>query len=531
MRAGAARKKDVRPDPAPGFPLRVGVVDMGSNAIRLLAAEFIAPSTYTELLSDRIPVRLGHGVFRTGRLDDAAVDGAVQAMERFRDVLDELEIERYRAVTTSAVRESDNGQDLVDRVREATDLRLEIITGAEEARLVYWAARGKLPLDRDHPWVMADLGGGSLEVAVVDADGMRSVESLTIGSVRLYEELEDAGSRRFHRLLDRYLSGLRVSVLEGRNDLGGFAATGGNMEDLAALAKAKPDEGGVSVIPLDDLEDVIETLAGLSVEERVANLGLREDRADVILPAAMVYERLARLLEADAIHVPHVGVKEGVLFDLVEELVTRSGYTERHARDVMAGAVALGRRYAFDEAHAVHVARLALELFDQLEALHELGDDEREIMAAAAVLHDVGQRIGYERHHKHSYYLISQSELPGFTLRAVELVANVARYHRKAFPSPKHEAFAALDDGDRKTVTKLSALLRIADALDREHAQTVTAVRATVDHDELQIELEGRSDRSIEWWALERKCDLFEDTFNLEVVNGDESDRGRDDDE
>lgn len=514
-------KRLTEPDPSPGFPLRIGVVDMGSNAIRILAAEFIAPHTWTTLVSDRVPIRLGSSVFETGEIDEESVEAAVTVMERFRDVLDQFDIRHYRAVATSAVRESDNRRQLVALVRKRTGLKLEVISGAEEARLVYWAAKSRLSLG-DEPWILADLGGGSLEIALVDGNGIRTIESLGIGSVRLLAEFEGegkaSGPERVRILLDEYVAGLRFGDLEDDIEVKGYIATGGNMDELARLAGADPDENGVSVVPLEALEEIIEKLAGLTVEERIEQFELAENRADVILPAAMVYARLAKRFGQSRIHVPHAGVKEGVMIDLVEDLTARAGYTQRHARDVLSGAVALGRRFRFEESHGIHVARLAKRLFEELADVHDLDADDHEILVAAAVLHDVGQRIGYARHHKHSYYLISQSELPGFDAEEIGMVANVARYHRRADPSPKHEPFSALESPDRDRVTRMAAILRLADALDREHLQNVTDVSAETCDGRVELSLEGEGDLELERWALDRKKRLFEEMFGLKVV-------------
>jgi exopolyphosphatase/guanosine-5'-triphosphate,3'-diphosphate pyrophosphatase len=180
--------------------------------------------------------------------------------------------------------------------------------------------------------------------------------------------------------------------------------------------------------------------------------------------------------------------------------------------------VALGRRFGFEEDHGVHVARLAERLFDALEEVHELEAEDRELLVAAAVLHDVGQRISYNRHHKHSEYLISNSELPGFSPHEVGLVAQVARYHRKAGPSLRHEPFAALDDEDQDKVTRLAAILRLADSLDREHRQRVEGIEVRIEDDEVGLALEGDGDFALERWALERKAGLFEDTFDLALT-------------
>ena len=512
-------RRKLVPDPAPGFPLRIGVVDMGSNAIRLVVAEFIAPFTGTPLVSERIPLRLAAHSSESGNLPADTIEAAVAVMERFRDVLLEQEVVHYRAVATSAVRESGNRRALVSQVRKRTGLRLEVISGAEEARLVYWAARSRLSIG-DGPWLMADLGGGSLEIAIIQQDSLRLVESLGIGTVRLLEVFENQadGKDRIRTLLDEYVAGLRFGSLEDGFEVGGYIATGGNIDDLARLSGACPDDHGVCVLELKDLKKTIDALDALTVEERIQEFGLRENRADVIIPAALVYARLAERFEMSRIHVPNVGLKEGVMIDLVEGLTASGGYSERHARDVLAGAVALGRRFRFEEAHGVHVARLAERLFDELAPIHDLTSDDREILIAAAILHDVGQRIAYKRHHKHSYYLISESELPGLDLDEVELVANIARYHRRADPSIKHPPFEALDEEDRDRVTRLSAILRLADALDREHMQKVGDVTARLHDSSVELSLEGEGDLELEIWALGRKKLLFEETFGLEVA-------------
>jgi exopolyphosphatase/guanosine-5'-triphosphate,3'-diphosphate pyrophosphatase len=500
------------------FPVRVACVDMGSNAIRFLAAEFTSELEYRTLVSERASVRLGHGVYLSGRLDAAAMDGAVAALASHRRQMDSLGIEHYRAVATSAVRESANSDEFVARVLDETGLRLEIISGSEEARLVHRAVARRIPLG-NRMWLLVDLGGGSVEVSLVDQNGTYWSESHTMGSVRLLEELTDAGTDpgRFHRVLGEYISVLKVPAMPEGAGVAGYIATGGNIETLAKLG-GHPDEMSVSRLPVATLRTIIERLAQLSFRERVDQLGLRDDRADVILPAAMVYERLAAISGADEILVPHVGIKEGVLFDLVDQLVRSTDHEDRQEREVLAGALTIGRRYHFDADHALLVAKLSLRLFDQLRPLHGLGAPDRRILHAAAVLHDIGQFVSFEGHHKHSLYLISHSELPNFSRHEMELVANVARYHRKAHPAEHHPAFVALSENEQVRVTRLASLLRVADALDREHAQRVTDLTAHVGDGEVTLWLEGSAGLLLESWSLKKKANLFHRIFGRRIA-------------
>ncbi len=504
------------------FPLRVAGIDIGSNAMRLLVAEFAQPARYAALEQVRTPVRLGHDVFLTGRLAQSAVDAAVAALAVYRERIDTHGVARARAVATSAVRDAENGADFVERAAAEAGVTIETITGAEEARLVHQAVRSRMALGRKK-WVLADLGGGSVEVSLVDDQDVHWTVSHDMGSVRLLEELTVAGDEpgRFRRRLQEYTATLRIPKTR-RKQLAGFIATGGNIETLANLAGGEPDANGVARIQLPRVREQIETLARLSYRQRVDDLGLREDRADVILPAALVYERLCVLAGFDVIHVPNVGVKDGVVLDLADDVIERGPHRARQDQIVYSGAVALGRRFRFDLAHGRHVAALALALFDQLRELHGLGRTDRSILMAAALLHDVGVFIGYKRHHKHSLYIISQSELPGFTPTEILMVANVARYHRKGEPAEHHDPFMELSGSERGRVTRLAAMLRLADALDREHRQAVRDIRLDRSDGSVRLDLRGSGDLLLERWAVQRKAALFERTFGLKVrIQGD----------
>jgi exopolyphosphatase/guanosine-5'-triphosphate,3'-diphosphate pyrophosphatase len=493
-------------------------VDTGSNAIRFLVTEFRDPTSYEILAYERVPVRLGHQVFLTGRLASRTMDAALEAFSSFRSHLDDFELDAFRAVATSAVREAKNGGELVDRVKRDTEIELEAISGSEEARLVHLAVASRLDLSGGQ-WILTDLGGGSVEVSLVDDMGMLWSESHTMGSVRLLEDLSEAQAEPggFGRLLSDYVSTLRIPAPAQYWAPAGFVATGGNIEALADLAGARKNARGVARLPVRDLASVIDLISRLSYRERMDSLGLREDRADVILPAAMVYRHLADLAEVEEIVVPGVGVKEGIILDLVEEIAFHPGHEFRQEEQLTRAATSLGRRFMFDEAHGLQVSRLALSLFRQLEDLHGLRTKDRHLLLAASVLHDIGTFISRKKHHKHSLYLISRSELPGLSPTEMLMVANIARYHRKNIPREHHDDFMRLQEADRVRVRRLSALLRIADALDRSHLQHIRDVEADREDGKIVLRVEGQGDLLLEKWALRRKANLFEEIFGRSV--------------
>ncbi len=500
------------------FPAKLAAVDLGSNGLRYLVAEFPGQDSYRVLETGRSPVRLGHEVFLSGKLSADTIERSCQAVATFVAAIGRHGCAAVRLVGTSALREADNGHLLVERLKKDVGVDVDIISGDEEARLVFGAVANKVDFGPG-TWVLADMGGGSLEVSAI-ADGRRLwTESSTMGAVRVLEELAGIADEpgRFNRLLEQHAATLRVPRLSGVGKLESLVLTGGNAEALAGLASAEADANGVKSMSVEALLQVTGKLAQLSYRQRVSELGLREDRADVVLPAAIVFLHLAKLVGATTIRVPGVGLREGVALDLAQSLSEHRNprlSLEKRLRD---GAMALGRRFFFDEQHALQVCRLSLSLFDQLQELHQLSPIDRQLLMAAALLHDVGTYVSPKRHHRHSLYLISQSELPGLTAYTTGLIACIARYHRKSEPNPKHEVFGSLSDPDKVRVKKLAALLRIADALDREHCGRVEQLTAVANGRSVAIQLHGAGEMLLERWAVGRKSELFSKVFGLEI--------------
>lgn len=517
---GDAVEHDALNTPDFSFPLRAAGIDIGSNAMRLVVGEFTAPGAWRVLAQQRVPVRLGASVFGAagGRLDEVVIEAALAALATFRRQLDELDVGIYRGAATSAVREATNGADFLEQAHRTAGIRLELITSGEEARLVWRAVSDRVAV-AGRRWVLVDVGGGSVEVALADGRDLLFAESHRMGTVRLLREFQHEQQRpeQFRRLVQEYVETLASTVAaDGRGERG-VVATGGNIEELARLCDARPDPSGGLRLPLADLETMIDELSAMTPAERIARYRLRPDRADVIVPAGLMYERVAHLARVDHLLVPGVGVREGLMLDAVDNAAAHREHVSRQERELASGAVALGRRYQFDEAHARHVARLSLQLFDQLQERHGLGEADRRILMTAALLHDIGQFIAHRRHHKHSYYLIAHSSLPDLEPAELQLVALVARYHRRAEPSKHHRGYADLDKRERRRVDRLAALLRIADALDRQHRQHVRQLTARVRDDTLVLRIDADADVALERWAVEKKGRLSRRALGLEL--------------
>lgn len=477
---------------------------------------------FREVLAERASVRLGHDVFTKGELEPSVIASACEALRKFREAMDAAKVDRYRAVATSAAREAKNGDLLVERAEREAGVYVEVIEGIEEARLVQLAVTERLSL-ADKTALLIDIGGGSTELTLLVKGQAVFARSLPIGTVRLIEAFLESGGPvgdRQRKLLDEYIERVTAEPLRELSRLLGGApelviGTGGNIETLADLcpAPAVPEFRSIDVAAMRRL---LQELCARTVDERITSYALRPDRADTIVPAAAVLSWIANGLEVSAIGAPGVGLKEGVLYDLAFQ-----HYLPHDVRGATAAVtdacLRLGRRYHFDEAHGALVARFATRLFDDLASRHRMTPRDRVLLVAAALLHDIGDFVRYEGHHKHSHYIITQSDLMGLSPEERAIVANVARYHRKSVPSLEHENFRALSREARGKVKAMAAILRVADALDREHRGKITGMSAQIDGSTLVLEVQGNEDRSLEEWTVSAKSGLLREVFGLDT--------------
>lgn len=508
------------------FPIRCAGMDVGSNALRLAIAEFKSPTQYKILERVRVPVRLGDSVFRSQRIDPATVEAALDAFRGFRRKMEQHGVVVHRAVATSATREAKNRLAFLERVRSETGLALEMIQGTEEARLVALAVRSRLSLERGLSLIL-DVGGGSSEIALVGHGEILDVESHDVGAVRLLERAASGTPKGVFDLIQATLRSARFPILASlkRRRLARLIGTGGNIEAIAMLTPsngATRGNGGdrpPARVTLPRLRKILTLLAKLSPAERAERFDLKPDRADVIVPAGAIFEYVAAHVGAKEICVPFVGLVDGVLID-VAQAAGAEGTKKFEVSQTRNAALAILRKYDDEPKHARRVSTLAVSLFDQLKPMHGLGKRERLLLELAALLHEVGNFISSTGHHRHSYYIIAQTPILGLSDEEQLIVANVARYHRKAPPDLSHEGYRDLTERDRECVRSLAAMLRVADALDHDHRQQVTAVNAKQRGSDLRLKIRTRGDVALDEWSVGDKGDLFHQEFGLKPVVG-----------
>ena len=498
----------------------IAVIDVGTNGMRLTIANVSKQRSYRIVHSAREPVRLGHDVFSKGVISASTTLRAVAGFRRFREQIDQYSVHSLKATGTSALREARNRDEFLARVRDASGIEIAVIGSEEEARLVHVAAKQRINL-KDKLALLVDIGGGSVEISVADDKRIVTTESYAIGSVRLLQILQEQkiGEKHFNRLVRQYVDAThrRLRKEIGRLKIQMCIGTGGSIESLGDLRRAMYGKNSVPKISLEELRSVVSLLHSLSYEERIQRLKLRPDRADVIVPAGIVLQSILEESGIKEVCVPGVGLKDGLLLETIDELYSGDRDALRH--QVLQSALQLGRRYSFDEPHAQTVSRFALSAnFDQLKRHHQLNEECRWLLHIAALLHDIGQFVSLSNHQRHTFYLLQASPVIGLTRRQMALVAYVARYHRKTTPKVGQKGFDGLTPKEQNIVITLTAILRLADALDHEHVSKIDALQIRFRKPAFIMKLSGKGDMLLEKWAIAGKRGLFEEVFGGELV-------------
>jgi exopolyphosphatase/guanosine-5'-triphosphate,3'-diphosphate pyrophosphatase len=498
--------------------MRIATIDIGTNSIHMIVVQIRPDFSFEVIDREKEMVRLGAGGLDGRALTPEAMHAALQVLSKFRRLAESHRVDELIAVATSAVREAENGGEFLKSVTSHTGIRPRVISGTEEARLIHSAAVYGVSVPRDVA-VVIDIGGGSVEVTRGAGAAIELGRSFKLGVIRLTERFvrTDPLEPRDERKLTRYIHAEINKYLQQINRAGfdRVIGTSGTILSLGAVVAAS--EGRAPGAPLRNrrvaakqIRRVRKELVSLHLDKRLRVPGLEPRRADLAVAGAILLDELLRGLRAEEITLCDLSLREGLVLDFIarhrKEIAQADRYPDVRRRSVYE----LGERCNYWPEHAQQVARLAIGLFDQTRPIHGLTDREREWLEYAAILHDVGVHISYENHHKHSYYLIKNGDLRGFEPEEIETMALVARYHRQATPKRKHEGFGELPRRSRRVVRTLAALLRLAESLDRSHAQTITGLELHDRGDDDLLQLRTSGDAELELWAAARHAGPFE---------------------
>lgn len=523
------RNSKLRPTP---HGLRIAAIDIGTNSLHMIVVEVTPNLAFKTLSSDKDPTHLGQGALVEHRLTPAAIQHTLDALARYQKIANGLDVDVLLAYATSAVRESANGGDFVQLARSKLNLPIQVISANEEARLIYLAVRSAIDLNThadptgrsiNAPSLILDIGGGSAELIVATNEKPLLLDSYPLGASRLAQQFLTADPLS-PKELDKLQSHIKKTLkptLQKIRDLAPrrLIGTSGTIENLAAMAALRHGESAarhrlLTHMSRDDFDAIFKQLRKLDLKDRRRLPGLDPDRADQIPAGAAVVDHVLDKLDFTHIDVCERALREGMIIDYMHTHWPKIKLSVQYPDPRRRSVFELARRCNFDEKHASHVAALSLQLFDSLQNLHRLSKKDRELLEFAALLHDIGWHIGHSGHHKHSAYLIKNGDLEGFSPHELDLLANIARYHRKSPPKKSHPDFQSLDAPSQLLVRKLASLLRIADGLDRGHYANITSLKTITTAQSVTIRTSSKADPALELWAARHKTDMFEQTFH-----------------
>ena len=500
-------------------PKRLAVIDIGSNSIRLVVVEVCPGADFRILDDERESTRLASSLSTTGKLSAKSIDATLEALRQFQRIAEGFQVHRLKAIATCAVREANNGEHFCRRALQEIGLKIDVIDAVEEAQYAFLSVKKSFDIS-DNNIAIADIGGASTEIVLASAGHVEEIYGTALGAVRLTESycskprLLDDGYKPLIKAIDRELKRcigklpFHPQVLYG---------SGGTLTNLASMLRAargdesQPDWG--YRIARADVRHQLDLLQKMSLKQRRGVDGLNSDRADIIVAGLAIVDRLMRYLKVNILQVHNRGVRDGVIWKIIEHLQPQPSSAEDQELAIERFIVSCGA----DLAHARQVASIASMIFEQLYRKFDLRQRDGFLLQLAAMLQDVGYLINYDRHHKHSYQLIINSQLPGIPRHELELVANVARYHRGAKPKRKHSTFAKLDRDDQRRVRQLAGILRIAGGLDRSHTQQVESVKLELVNGKAIFTVRSSGDAEVDIWAAQRRTVLFERAFGMKV--------------
>ena len=515
----------------------LAAIDIGTNSIHMVIVR-VQPQlpTFTIIARERDTVRLGDRCFQTGNLKPELMERALASLSRCQQLAASYNADHIIAVATSAVREASNGRAFIQQIQQELNLSVDLVSGQEEARRIYLGVLSGMELN-NRPHIIIDIGGGSTELILGDSHEPQFLSSTKVGAVRLSAEYvtTDPISEQEYQYLHSYIQGMlerpvdELKAFLKKGEMVQLLGTSGTIETLANIHAREslgvvPSHLSGYLLTRDDVAKLLEKFRTLNYEQRCEIPGLSTQRAEIILAGTMILHTVMMMLDLDSLVIGERALREGIIVDwmlahgLIEDRLKYQGSVRQRS------VLNISQKYQLDLPYADRTASFALSIFDQTQGqLHQATGNDRELLWAGALLHNCGIFISHSSHHKHSYYMIRNAELLGFTETEIEIIANIARYHRKAPPKKKHEGYQNLLTKDQRAlVSQMSAILRVAVALDRRQIGAIKAIKCHFPNsEELILELTpaySNDDCALELWSLDQKKEVFQQEFNTQVI-------------
>lgn len=506
--------------------MKLGIIDIGTNSVHMILVE-VSKDFRIEVI-DRAKefTQLGDTSFQKGRLSHEALERGLSAVRKFKKLAIIHGVQKIKAVATSAVREAENGGDFLEMIARETGIKVRVITGEEEGRLIYLAVKHSIPFTKE-PYLIVDIGGGSVEVIAANEKGILHCSSLKLGTLRLKGEFitkDPPSSKELEKLETAIVQTLKSTLAKVKPlNIRTIIGTSGTILSLVSMAHWREFNAPMGMrnhyrIQASKIIEQHENVIRSDRKTRLRIRGLDEPRVDLIIPGSLVFVTLLKKLSLQEVLLCDEAIREGVIYD----------YLERHKAKIEMEALVpdlrrrsvlqLGRKCEVQEKHSQHVTQLALTLFDQLRRLHHLGPRERELLEFATLLHDIGTHINFKKHHRHGYYMIKNSDMNGFQEKEIELMANLVRYQTKSGPKKTHENWSHLSKTEQYCVLVGSAIIRLANALDRTRFSVVKGVKVSVSGSKMMIDIRAQGDAELELWTAQKEKISLEEVFKKEII-------------
>ncbi len=506
--------------------MKLGILDIGTNSIHIMIAEIGRDMTFEIVGRAKDMTRLGDGTLKTGFIARDKLDRAVGVIKHFAQLGKNRGVSKILGVATAAVRESSNGGEFLDRVQRECGIKVRTVTGDEESRLIYLSVRHFMDLGSRHSLIL-DIGGGSAELIAATTREMAYARSVKLGGARLKDlfitdtPVPKSDHQRIHRHIEETLEPTLEELR--RFPLGAVVGTSGTLINLGSvISEARDDEPltnpqGFS-FSIDDLRDVHKRLAKADADELDAIKGLDPERKDMLLPGACLVLHVMEALKLESVTLCDKAIREGMILDYIAQNAKKLAMEAEVPNVRLRTVLQLANRCEYDELHGRQTAKLALQLFDQLPLPREIRPGARELLEYGALLHDIGYHVSFDAHHKHGWYLIKNSELSGFSPDEVDILACIARYHRKRGPKKRDTVLRGLTAEDRRTIAVLASVVRVADALDRSRFGVVDSVKAVARGKTVTVRVQSKDDPAMEVWAARQKTAMLEKLIGRSIV-------------
>lgn len=502
----------------------MAAIDVGSNTVRMLVAQVLKDGSILPLEDMYKPTHIGRDTFAEGRIQVSSIHELCETLSGFSKIMRQYRVKRYRAGSTSGIREASNKEYVLEQIKSRANLEVEVINNAQARFLMYKTIRGLIKDARnsgEKNTLILDIGSGGVEMSVYSKDGLKFTEYLKVGSLRLREMLADLERKTldFPLIMEEFIES-RIDffkpLLIGMN-INNFVGLGGELKTVKKLADLFGSDLDSNFISREALKKIYTKVYRLTTSQIVKELGMDRNKAEILLPSVILFNSFLNVTNAKGIYAPMGSLRHGLVIDMVDEIFDTK---ENHEalEDIINSVWYIAKKYSVDVEHSKHIEKLSLTMFDQMKRIHKLGDKERLYLRAASILHDIGKYVNMNEHDMHSYSLIRHQDIMGLSDRELNLIANLSRYHSYDIPESTDANYSMLEDHDKIVVSKLAAILKVSEAMDISHRKKVKSIKLHVKGNEIYFDISADDDLLLEEWSFEDNINFFEEVMAYRPV-------------